>query len=558
MQFTFPDQSFLFRGRSVEGSCGDVVLYYYNHIYRRLAMHKSILRHCLISRTAKVAGSLIVFISVWPLLAAPPMDATAYGALAAWGDNTFGQSTVPAGLTGVTAIAGGEAHSLAVKSDGTVVAWGANDQGQSTVPAGLTGVTAIAAGLAHSVALKSDGTVVAWGAGATGTGCFPDCGQTMVPVGLTGVTAISAGRVHTVALKSDGTVVTWGAMGYDLGQNNIPTGLSGVKAISAGWYHNLALKTDGTVVAWGWNGFGQTDVPVGLSDVKAISAGFRFSAALKNDGTVVVWGGEGPQDVPAGLSNVTAIAANAYDIQALKSDGTVVAWGSNYIGAAQVPAGLTGVAVIAAGAAHTIALIGPSDTTAPTITITTPADGTTYLLGQSVAASYSCEDEAGGSDLASCSGTVASGEAIDTASVGLKTFTINAADNAGNTKSVQVSYRVIYNFTGFFQPVNNLPNLNIATAGSAIPVKFGLTGYQGLGIFAPGYPVSGQIACDANEPGSIIEETVNAGGSSLSYDASAGQYNYVWKTNKAWVGTCRILDVRFIDGTDHFAKFRFK
>jgi hypothetical protein len=115
-----------------------------------------------------------------------------------------------------------------------------------------------------------------------------------------------------------------------------------------------------------------------------------------------------------------------------------------------------------------------------------------------------------------------------------------------------------YDFTGFFHPVDNLPTLNIATAGSAIPVKFSLAGNQGLNIFAAGYPASGQVVCDANEPGSVIEETVNAGGSSLTYDTATGQYNYVWKTNKAWKGTCRILVVRFIDGTDHLAKFRFK
>jgi hypothetical protein len=117
---------------------------------------------------------------------------------------------------------------------------------------------------------------------------------------------------------------------------------------------------------------------------------------------------------------------------------------------------------------------------------------------------------------------------------------------------------VLHNFSGFLQPVDNLPMLNVVNAGQAIPVKFSLSGNKGLNIFAPGYPVSGQVACAANEPGSDIEETVSAGGSSLIYNASADQYTYVWKTDKAWKGTCRILAVRLNDGTDHFAKFRFK
>ena len=51
-----------------------------------------------------------------------------------------------------------------------MVAWGCEentDYGQCSVPSGLSGVTAIAAGAYHSLALKSDGTVVAWGCATT-------------------------------------------------------------------------------------------------------------------------------------------------------------------------------------------------------------------------------------------------------------------------------------------------------------------------------------------------------------------------------------------------------
>ena len=39
-------------------------------------------------------------------------------------------------------------------------------------------------------------------------------------------------------------------------------------------------------------------------------------------------------------------------------------------------------------------------------------------------------------------------------------------------------------FTGFFSPVDNLPTVNVAKAGSTIPVKFSLGGNRGLGILA--------------------------------------------------------------------------
>src|SRR5947199_9064790 len=58
--------------------------------------------------------------------------------------------------TRFTAIAAGWGHTLALTREGTVLAWGYNGYRQSTVPAGLCNVIAIAAGRQHSLALKSD------------------------------------------------------------------------------------------------------------------------------------------------------------------------------------------------------------------------------------------------------------------------------------------------------------------------------------------------------------------------------------------------------------------
>ena len=110
------------------------------------------------------------------------------GTVVAWGDNSYGQTAVLAGLTDVTAIASGVAHNLALKRDGTVVAWGLNNHSQVSVPFGLSRVVAIAAGGWHSLALKSDGTVAAWGQFSSG--------ETAVPEGLNGVIAIAAGGNH--------------------------------------------------------------------------------------------------------------------------------------------------------------------------------------------------------------------------------------------------------------------------------------------------------------------------------------------------------------------------
>jgi len=142
--------------------------------------------------------------------------------------------------------------------------------------------------------------------------------------------------------------------------------------------------------------------------------------------------------------------------------------------------------------------------------------------------------------------------------VGTTTVTVTATDADGNQSTCQFTITVLYNFSGFFQPVDNLPVLNVVNAGKAVPVKFSLSGNKGLSIFAANSPSSVSINCDGAAPQSDIEETVNAGGSSLSYSATSDQYNYVWKTENSWKNTCRQLVLKLNDGTEHRANFKFK
>ncbi len=77
------------------------------------------------------------------------------------------------------------------------------------------------------------------------------------------------------------------------------------------------------------------------------------------------------------------------------------------------------------------------DRKAPTVTITTPADGATYPQGSTVTADYTCTD--GGAGLASCDGTVPDGSPIDTSTPGTYTFTVEAADDVGNSSDPAAS-----------------------------------------------------------------------------------------------------------------------
>ena len=391
------------------------------------------------------------------LTASLPANASTLGTVVAWGDNSYGQTDVPAGLTDATATAGGLLHSLALKADGTVVAWGDNSYGQTDVPAGLSNVTAIAGGVYYNLALRSDGSVVAWGDNTYG--------QADVPPGLSNVTAIAAGGFHGLALTSDGTVAAWGDNSY--GQRTVPAGLSNVTAIAGGFFHSLALTSDGTVVAWGDNSAGETTVPADLTGVVAIAGGAGHSLALKSDGTVVAWGDNtyGQTDVPDGLSNVIAIAAGFSHSLALTSDGTVVAWGDDSAGQSTVPVGLSNVAAISAGAYHSLAIMSLADVTDPTLDPEVTPNP--VLLNGTATASANASDDSGIASQ-SC-------DPVDTSALGSFTVSCTATDNAGNTAEGTASYTVTANVLKLSPPTKTQ-----FKAGSTVPVKFQLLGAGGV------------------------------------------------------------------------------
>ena len=192
------------------------------------------------------------------------------------------------------------------------------------------------------------------------------------------------------------------------------------------------------------------------------------------------------------------------------------------------------------------------DRTAPAIVLLTPADGSVFQLGQGVLAFYYCTDGPG-SGVAFCAGNVASGETLDTASVGGKTFTVTARDVAGNVATASVAYTVVYAFAGFAPPLATFPALGSEKAGESVPVKFSLAGDQGLAILASGSPTWASIPCDSTGP--VVASTPAIG--SLSYNRSADRYTFLWSSAKSWVGTCRQLVVTLRDGTVHRANVKF-
>ncbi|NLH41895.1 MAG: hypothetical protein GX448_08645 [Planctomycetes bacterium] len=282
------------------------------------------------------------------------------GELKAWGLDRDGQvANVPAGSDYI-AIAAGDAHGLALKSDGTIVAWGQNDDGECEVPAGT--YKAVGAGADFSLAIRTDGTIAAWGYN----------GQRQVsgvPEGSDFV-AVDGGELFAVALKSDGSIVAWGNNRW--GQvSNVPAG-TGFKAVVAGDDHAVALRSDGSLVAWGY--WAATDGVPTTGTFTAIAAGGSFSLALKSDGSIVWWGDD-PYGydfgvVPAGF-DYTAVSAGYLHCLALARDGSIVGWGAGASvsghpnwGQAMPPSD-SGFSAIACGLYFSLGLTGKTEPAEP-------------------------------------------------------------------------------------------------------------------------------------------------------------------------------------------------
>ncbi|MFH0909041.1 MAG: FG-GAP-like repeat-containing protein [bacterium] len=274
-------------------------------------------------------------------------------------------------------LAGGESHSLAVKSDGSVVGWGYSYRELTIPPLPNKDFLEVGAGEDFSIGLKSDGAIVVWGRwdetntlpsskdfvkiaaghghivalksdGSTAT-VFPYVTAPAVPPGPNaGFVAVAASVYYSMALRADGSVVAW-ANSEDVEpyvQNVIdgPVPNAGFVAIAAGAYHALGLKADGSIVVWGDDSSGQTQVPSPNADFVAIAAGAYHALGLKADGSIVAWGDNvwGQTDVPSPNEGFLAIAAGDLHSLALKGDGSIVTWGDNEYGKCAVPFPNTG------------------------------------------------------------------------------------------------------------------------------------------------------------------------------------------------------------------------
>ena len=282
-----------------------------------------------------------------------------------------------------TAISAGYGHTCALTRAGGVKCWGDNGYGQLgdgatadhrspvAVSGLVSGVRAIAAGEALTCGITSAGGVKCWGDngyGQLGDGSTADHRSPVAVSGLVSVRAIAAGEALGCALTGAGGVKCWGYNRYgELGDgtttdHHTPVAVSGLRsgvtAIAVGYLHACALMNTGGVKCWGYNRDGQ------LGDGTTTTAGCRSTsrprrrrdrdhrwrshscALTKQAGSSVGaatasassgTGRRGTADTPVAVSGlasgVTAIAAGgeAHGC-ALMTAGGVKCWGYNGYG----------------------------------------------------------------------------------------------------------------------------------------------------------------------------------------------------------------------------------
>jgi hypothetical protein len=278
------------------------------------------------------------------------------------------------------------------------------------------------------------------------------------------------------------------------------------------------------------------------------------SVTIKRDGTAPVIKDDGPASQPnaAGWynTNVTNNFSASDALSGLANATTDASFTKTTTGEGRALTVSSGAVADAAGnVAASIDSRGfDVDKTAPTLNPSVSPNP--VLLNGNATATAGAQDNLSGVASEGC-------DPVNTSSVGAKSVSCSATDEAGNQRSAIASYDVNYRFAGFRAPVDNGGIFNSVKAGQSVPMKFSLSGNQGLSIIETGFPKVAAVACP-NSATMVdqIEETTTAN-SGLTYDATADQYNYVWKTQSAYAGKCFRFDMKLIDGTTQSALFKF-
>ena len=217
-----------------------------------------------------------------------------------------------------------------------------------------------------------------------------------------------------------------------------------------GIYNSASSPTiTNNIITGGWIGIGDissSHSTIGYNNVWGNSQNYYFSSPGLNDisaDPLFVDLGAGDYHLQAGSPSIDAGSNEAPGLPEADADGNPRIIDGDGDAVATVDIG---------------AFESQADTTLPDILITAPADEAIYALHQFIAADYIITDE--GSGIAYYEGTVPIGEPINTDSLGVKSFTVTATDNVGNTSSTTHHYEV--------REARDIPPTIVGTSGNDI------------------------------------------------------------------------------------------
>jgi alpha-tubulin suppressor-like RCC1 family protein len=523
------------------------------------------------------------------------------GTLWCWGYNVEGQvgdgtttnRSMPVRVGSATnwdSVSTGGSSECALRADDTLWCWGHNGQGQlgngtttnrssPTQVGTATDWQAIVAGDdSHNCGIRGGGSLWCWGSnefGKLGDGTTTNRSSPAQVGADTDWQVVEVGYSHTCGIRAGGTLWCWG---YNLhGQlgngtsantpNPSPVQVGSDTdwaAIEVGWGHTCGLRAGGTLWCWGYNLYGQlgngtstgiftpnpSPIQVGTdTDWQSVETGGDYTCGIRAGGTLWCWGtneygqlgngtssGSTPNPSPIQVGTDTdwqGVEGGNRHTCGVRTDATAWCWGSNQYGA-------LGDGTNTDRDTPTEVQL-PDDNTAPTITSASPTDGATYGIGQVVNASFSCADNAGGSGVASCVGTVSSGSPLDTAAPGgTRVFEVTAVDNAGNVTRLVRRYHV--GAPGPVVAVASPPNhanyptgqpvtasfdcgptavtcVGTVPSGSAIDTTLGLHVFSVTGTDASGRTTTEEVSYAATALDSA-SSTVGSGGGTVTTGSS--------------------------------------
>jgi alpha-tubulin suppressor-like RCC1 family protein len=263
-----------------------------------------------------------------PILAFPSVTAGLFhtctlntrGIAKCFGDNTYGQTNVPAGI-GFVSLSAGDSHTCGIDPNGTAHCWGENTNGQCDPPAGVL-FALVSSGARHTCGISRElgvgirvptnkglirGTPHCWGA--------KGFGQTDVPPGVPEVISISSATWHTCAVTPNGEAICWGTknsyaplwrpysfVGYrpttpkmdpSVAGRAVTKPPSGVefRYVACGAFHCCGIDVGRKAHCWGSPANGATQPPADVSfALTSISAGAWQTCGLDVEGIAHCWG----------------------------------------------------------------------------------------------------------------------------------------------------------------------------------------------------------------------------------------------------------------------------